>query len=213
MNLFELIEEFKRRSGRYDLDEGEIIKWLNLGIRYLDHITDFPKGTGVVQISVNEGDYSLCLQGDYRTIEAVYFVDESGKSPMTRLHIRDFINRFPNIKEVDRGKPQYFATTPRAPEGGYYMDITIAPPSDRAGVVEVLGKIFSIELSRNYIENWWSKYFPFAVIAAALYKYELIQYKNIEGANDYLKEVLNTVTGITYDFIEDDIVNIRRMEG
>jgi hypothetical protein len=91
--------------------------------------------------------------------------------------------------------------------------LLLSPPADKEYMLEVYGKWFSPNLSDTVQENAWSLGHSDTVIAAALYKLNLIKYRNTEGAKDYMGAIMSTLIGLDYDIAEEESNQVPRMEG
>ena len=91
--------------------------------------------------------------------------------------------------------------------------VIFGPPADHEYMLEIYGKWYSVALTDLVPDNNWSIFFPETVLAAALYKLNLIKYRNSEGAKDFATEISLTLQGLDYDRAEEDSVQITKMEG
>jgi hypothetical protein len=93
----------------------------------------------------------------------------------------------------------------------YYRGILIMPPVDTAGTITVLGHFKSKELSANGDTNFWTVNYPELLIQAANYSLESF-YRNTEGAKDWKNIIDETLVGIDYNLVEEEISGVNRME-
>lgn len=94
-----------------------------------------------------------------------------------------------------------------------YQRLIFNCPLDKEYQVEIFGKFYSIPVSNTALDNWWVLNFSETVLAAALYKMQLIFFKNSEGAKDYLSEVQVTTGQLNYDQAEQEGNAVSRMDG
>jgi hypothetical protein len=96
---------------------------------------------------------------------------------------------------------------------GNVRGLIFSPPADHEYMLEIFGKWFSVTLTTAIPDNQWSIYYPDTVLAAALYKLQLIKYRNTEGAKDYAAEISSTLTMMDYDTAEEESIQVDKMEG
>ena len=93
-----------------------------------------------------------------------------------------------------------------------YMGVIIAPPPDKASLLEVFGLFRSPTLSNDSDENYWSVMHPDILILAALYHLE-VSYRNSEGAKDWMNSLMLELQGVEKDWVEEDIAEVTQMTG
>lgn len=96
---------------------------------------------------------------------------------------------------------------------GNVRGLIFSPPADHEYMIEIFGKWYSVTLTDAIPDNNWSIYYPDTVMAAALYKLQLIKYRNTEGAKDYATEIMSTLTQLDFDRAEEVSNHVHRMEG
>jgi hypothetical protein len=84
-------------------------------------------------------------------------------------------------------------------------------PSDKAATITVVGQFKAKELDENDDQNFWSVHYPDLLIQAANYSLESF-YRNTEGAKDWKNVMTDTLQGIDYNLVEEDISGINQME-
>lgn len=94
---------------------------------------------------------------------------------------------------------------------GNVRGLLFAPPADHEYMLEIFGKFFSVQLTDAIPDNQWSINYPDTVMAAALYKLQLIKYRNTEGAKDYLVDVTSTLSLLDRDSAEEDADIVDKM--
>ena len=93
----------------------------------------------------------------------------------------------------------------------HYRGIILMAPSDKAATITILGQFKAKELSANGDTNFWSVHYPDLLIQAANYSLESF-YRNTEGAKDWRNVMTDTLEGIDYNLVEEDISGINQME-
>lgn len=93
----------------------------------------------------------------------------------------------------------------------YYRGIIVMPPVDTAGTITVLGQFKSKELSANNDTNFWSIHYPELLIQSANYSLESF-YRNTQGVKDWKAIIDETLIGIDYNLVEEDISGVNQME-
>lgn len=230
-----LIDEFKNLSGLIDITDATAILWLNRGIKFLDQQTDFQYSPARQAIVVSVDSWNTPFLSDCRSIRDVYLIDATdGRNPVEVLPHKRFYELYPNIPSADTGLP--IACTPAitiasniasavggAPtydnfvestlDGATYRSLIFNCKTDKEYQLEIFGKFYSIPLISGNEDNWWVLNFSETVLAAALYKLNLIMFRNSEGAKDYLVEIQETTKQLDFDGAEEAAEGIIRMEG
>ena len=93
----------------------------------------------------------------------------------------------------------------------YYRGIIVMPPVDTAGTITVLGQFKSKELAANNDTNFWSIHYPELLIQSANYSLESF-YRNTQGVKDWKAIIDETLIGIDYNLVEEDISGVNQME-
>jgi len=100
-----------------------------------------------------------------------------------------------------------------------YNGILIMPPPDGTYTVTIWGLFYSPTLTATLsgstwtqVKSYWTEVHPEILIEAALYKLEGF-YRNTEGAKDYKVALLDDVTGLDHDSVEEDLVGDSQMGG
>ena len=93
----------------------------------------------------------------------------------------------------------------------HYRGIIIMAPTDKAATITVLGQFKAKELDEDGDQNFWSVHYPELLIQAANYSLESF-YRNTEGAKDWKNIIDETLVGIDYNLVEEEISGVNRME-
>lgn len=87
---------------------------------------------------------------------------------------------------------------------GVSRGIAFAPRADKDYIIEVFGKFDSIPLSDTTVTNWWSENYPLLVVQAAMYVLDM-SYRNSSGGMELKGVIVDAVSGINNDAIEEEI--------
>jgi hypothetical protein len=90
-----------------------------------------------------------------------------------------------------------------------YLNAAIKFLDDRLGISVSNA---SPKLSEFVLNNWWSRDYPELLVRATLYQLEL-DYRNTEGAKDWLTSIDTDLRQIDYNIVEEQYEGINQMEG
>jgi hypothetical protein len=100
-----------------------------------------------------------------------------------------------------------------------YHGIVIMPPPDVAYTVTIWGLFYSPTLSATLsgstwtqVKSYWTEVHPEVLIEAALFKLEGF-YRNTDGAKDFKATLMEDVSGLDHDSVEEDLVGDMQMGG
>jgi hypothetical protein len=100
-----------------------------------------------------------------------------------------------------------------------YNGIVIMPPPDGIYTIEIVGLFYSPTLYATLADgtwtqsaSYWTEVHPETLIAAALFKLEGF-YRNTEGAKDFKATVMDDMTGLDFDLVEEDLTGTLQMGG
>lgn len=236
MNLGEIREWFAKDSGRYDLvtstgaDNGAD-KYIKAGQQWLDRRAKFLKQQGRVYRTLEAGDYLVQLE-TCRFINNVFVgTTEAGLTELRRVDIEEFRQLYVKpFDDITQGEPLiYVQTTLREAEAltpvegitGFrvvdsdwhdYTAIIISPPPDEEYHLEIHGEFFSVALSDDSDENFWTLNEPSILVKAGLRELEAF-YRNYSGVNDWTNSILQDLFEIEKDYIASEYGYIDQMEG
>ena len=237
MALANLRLDFIERTGREDLGNSAIDKYINDGIKTLDMLTNFDKAPARAFLVLSAGASSLDFSSECRLMKSVWVLEKSvGRFPLELVDADALSEYYSLPSTVGAGRPLYYS--PRiirahpdtfdpgvAPYTDYsefiditvayqsYRGITVMPKADKEYLIEIKGKFFSPPLvDTTMINNWWTVNQEEAVLLAALYRYE-IGMRNTEGSKDHMNGLLPIITGLDLDIAEEEAANVSIMEG
>lgn len=240
MNLLELRTKFISLSGRNDLANGDADNgadyYLNSGQRFLDRRYRFPKDTGIYPAVIPAGGWYVTVPY-CRAIKEVWVADRESRRQLEKKEVKEYLTIFnAPFESLTRGATLYYApavlrSIPEADRAtaattnavlGYmptlvgrhyeYNGVLLGPPTDIQLHVEIWGLFYSPSLVNNIDESYWSVVHPEVLIRAALYQLE-IDYRNTQGANDWLNALELHTAGIDMDTVEEEIAGSDQMEG
>lgn len=238
--LKEIRTQFVKLSGRYDLvvdtvdyaDAGA--DWyIRAGQRMLDKLAGFPKDLGRRFDTVSAGTYYTTFSG-CRAVKEVWAANSTSRWQLEFLDTVTFRNNYPGpYGSITSGKTTYFTKAhlrgipdfgPVDALSGYASEISpdtsqlattgivFMPPTEEEIQIEVWGLFDSPTLSNNSDVNFWSVNHEDALAFAALYKLE-VSYRNRQGANDWLTEIMRLVVDIDKDEVEEEANSAEEMSG
>lgn len=208
-------------------------------VRMLDRLVECDKAKGRYPVSITAGDFSVSFAYSCRAITEVWCLDSSsdGRWQLEKRTLAEMMSYYSDItSEIDTGQPVYYAPAllrpiPDTMTGtltdtyyGDFLDLVVSshwayngiifgPPSDNSYVLDIHGLFGSNQLSDDDDQNYWSIMFPDLLILATQYQVETQKYRNSQGAQDYLKAILEQIRWITADSIEQEIAEYDQMEG
>jgi len=211
--------------------------YINAGQRFLDRKYRFPKDVGIYPSVVAIGGWNVIFPF-CRAIKEVWVADvESGRRQLKKKSWQDFLSVYTEpFNTLERGSTLYYTPSilRSIPESdratasttsaivGYmptmsgphyaYNGILIGPPTDVQLHLEIHGLFYSPELTSDTEESYWSVNHPETLIRAALYELE-VDYRNTQGANDWMGAIETHAIGIDQDVVEEDIAEVDQMEG
>ena len=237
MNLSELRTKFVTFSGREDLitsdgDDNGADFFINAGQRFLDRRIDFRKSTGVYFKSVAVDAWYLKLDG-CRSVDKVWVNDVEDRWELEKKDLSWLYKEYPElISATDSGDASYWSpaelrgirTSDQDDQGDFFRyvlgevereDVTgivFLPPTDIALTVEIHGKFYSPELTKDAASSYWARVVPETLLMAALYRLEMF-YRNTDGAKDWLAGIDLDLLDIDKDTVHEDNVNVDQLEG
>ncbi len=234
MDTERLVEYFIEWSGRIDLNEDNVLDYLNEGQRFLDDQTDFAFSPGSYVQDLTIGTSFVILDYPSKTLETVKLYDLSGSfTTLTLLSLKELQSlstQLPAFKA--NGAPTFCAladsrkvslqdvnasltnkiglieTSSSARNTGIVFDCPIAS----AQTLHLKGKFYSPEICMDNETSWWAINHPFTLIHSALFKLE-INYRNSEGAKDWLSAIQLTLSNIDKNEAEVISNRVSNMEG
>jgi len=238
MNLLQLRTKFRTISGRFDLvnedgsDSGADF-YLNEGRKILDRSDETQKSWASCFRFIDVGRFSA--QFPYcRAVKEVWASTSTERWQLEKKNLQDLITDYmcnlPSEREV--GTPLYYspAVTRYIPESitmdsfeafiGFvdipmgvvheYNSILVnVPPSEKISV-EIKGLFYSMELTEDTDENYWSSVHPLLLIMAAMRQIEVVN-RNTQGVNDWDNAIGKEMSQIGFDLVEELIAGADEM--
>ncbi len=240
MNLIQIREKFKQLSGRYDLvnddnsDHGANF-FINEASRWLDRTVETQK-SWASYMRIVPIDSWYCRFPTARAIKEVWISTVDGKWQLEKKRIQDLVSEYlcsPPGSWVS-GTPTYYspAITRYIPENltpaalatfatyintlpvlsQEYNAVIFSSKVDKEALIEVIGLFYSMEMTDDNDENYWSSVHPMLLIQAA------IRQTYVVAANSPMLKVVEAninedLTRIGMDTVEQIIAEIDEMEG
>ena len=236
MELADLLNQFIRESGRYDLvnidgsDNGALY-YINRGQRLLDRRSTVANTEARNYQLIERGTYVVHIP-ECRTLREVWLlIDEEQRIPLVRDAWESLQKCYRKpLTALETGTPQFWAlgylrgvpsnATTLAETmhmfAGYVDTIAdesfdkdaffLYPVADREYGIQVVGDFYTPSLSSTITKTWWSVNHPELVIAAGRYWIEVAN-RNTEGTRDWLAIIDANLRDITNDFIENEVVD------
>lgn len=240
MNLLQIRTKFRDLSGRYDLvnddfsDNGSDF-FINEGGKWLDRTIETQKSWASFMAILNAGAWYVQFP-NARAIKEVWITTTEGKWQLEKKRLQDMMAAFFTQVPADwtNGTPEYYSpaitryipedVTPATlatfaafvgiitPATHDFNAIILSAPVDQNTLVEIIGLFYSILLTADDDENYWSTVHPLLLIQAA------IRQTYIVGGNKPLLDILNQgivddLGRIDKDLTEQMIAEIDEMEG
>ncbi len=243
MNLLEIRQQFRTLSGRNDLvtaagvDNGADF-FINAGMKWLD-IQGFQtkKSVGRVFRIAAIGDFAVTFPY-CRAIKEVWAATTAdGRWQLYKKDVQDFRETYYNVPSaitngiVTHYTPAYLRAVPKtestllsdfdaivgyadvmAGENYEFNGIIFMPPPSVETMIEVWGKFYTEPLEDDGDNNYWSVVHPSILIAAALREVEVFN-RNTQGVNDMTNTILDKLSGIDQDAVDEDLSEADQMEG
>jgi len=235
MDITDLRADFTRISGRADLNEAAVDRYVNRGQQFLDQRVDNKRSVARYFRDMPPGSTGLTFSSDCRAIHVVYVMDLESRTEVEKVVDHHALKAaYPNLPSgIDAGRPQFYSVAyirqspDDAPLGGLpffggYRDvvpdshdwngIVWLAPTDITYVFEVWGRWNSEALTTLKPSSWWSTNAYSTLLHAALYQLE-VDYRNTEGSKDWLNTITLDLADISFDDAEEDAATLTRMEG
>lgn len=237
-------QKFAEISGRFDLvtdytgtdytDNGADF-FLQAGQRELDRMYNTPKAVGRIWDTVAANIYFMKMQ-DCRAIQNVWLNNATSRIELKKAPYVDLKNDYGTIfSNITKKTPKWYAPAfirgmetiadsdmnTQATFINYIVDnsdsynaIIFLPPPDEAFDVEVKGLFYTDWPSAEGETSYWMEIHPMVSIWAGLYMLET-SYRNTEGANDWLRAIERSASGIDKDTVEEELSQetVLQMEG
>lgn len=216
--------------------------FLNAGQKFLDRMLDTGKMVARYPVILASGEYIAKSVG-IRSIKEVWVADSDGKTKLIPSTLSELKGEYDEeFSAVTQGTPAYYAPATLRPypdtlnsvTGMYnvsdlilnsagshftYNGVVVMPPCDGSYTIEIVGLFYSPTLSATLsgatwtqTKSYWTEVMPEVLIEAAIYKLQAM-YHNTGGAVDYKALVLEDVSGLDHDAVEEDLVGDMQMGG
>lgn len=216
--------------------------FLNAGQKYLDRMMSSGKAMARYPLQLTAGVYVAYCAG-LRAVKEVWIADVDGKTQLEPVSMNWLRNEYSeSFATVPYGVPKYYAPAvfrpfPDTATGGdltgmydtgdllvdgthFQMNgIVIMPPPETPYTLSIFGLFYSPTLYATLAAgvwtqsaSYWTEVHPDTLIAAALFKLEGF-YRNSEGAKDFKATVMDDVTGLDHDLVEEELAGSLQMGG
>jgi hypothetical protein len=234
MALLAVRTKFVQLSGRLDLanvttfaDNGA--DWfINAGIRMLDRKANHVKSFAWYNKDLTAGQYSLTPKYMQSVKEVWATKSDNVKVPLVRKTQSWLRENYGDQFSSVLGDPEIYApiVVGLAPELSTstlashptftnddedivyedhfaYSGILIFPAAQETTTISILGRFNSKILSTDTDKNFWTEMHPDICVLAAMWALEGF-YRNTEGQNDYLNSILDGLSDLDKDVVEDE---------
>lgn len=241
MNLLQIRQQFRELSGRFDLvnedgsDNGANF-FINEGRKFLDRLDETQKSWAshfkILEPGAFSASFPYC-----RALKEVWIADTTnGRRQLEKKRLQDLIEGYLTGLPSSRneGTPLYYSPciTRCIPEdaeagdigafAGYvevpagnaleYNTILLNVPVQYQSMLDIRGLFYSMELTSDDDENYWSSVHPMLLIMSALRQLEVVN-RNTQGVNDWTNAILSEMTQLGMDLVEELISEASQMEG
>lgn len=100
MDLTDLRADFIRISGRSELGNAEVDKYVNRGQNYLDLLTDFKHARARDFQVIAIGDMSVTFTSKCRVIQEVWVMDAVVRTELNKLDMNQFRTKYPELPSI-----------------------------------------------------------------------------------------------------------------
>lgn len=230
MTLLQIRTQVAKVSGRYDLVNPTTFADLGMDFyigaaqKFLDGLTDLPQSAQELSVDLAAGEYAVSLPG-VRAIEGVVAIkltpvegeddpilgEEYGLDRVQYMDLRVAMGGVGQLASADRSAPTVYtlvplrSTSPTATTEGN-RGIWVWPPVDGDYRIVVQGLTWSPELTAADDVSFWSVVHPELLVLATLHQLEVF-YRNSQGANDYLSQIMQLVRNLDNDTVSEAIAN------
>jgi hypothetical protein len=239
MNLLQIRQQFRILSGRYDLvnDDGSdngADFFIQEACKYLDRLDETQKSWATVYKWLPAGLFAVSFQ-TARAIKEVWVATADERWQLEKVKFQDFKANYMNVVNSlrEQGDAAYYTPllTRYIPENAMVTDleaftgfveipsgnaalynaIAIAPTTDVTLMVEITGLFYSMKLSIDTHENYWSIAHPMLLIMATMRQVEVIN-RNTQGVNDWDSAIRIDMQQLGFDLVEELIAEVDDME-
>jgi len=227
MTLLEIRVKFITLSGRYDLataspdfetDAGADF-FIVGGCRDLDLEVAQDRDLAFYTKTLTIGDYNFNV-AHCRAVKSLWYKDSDDEwNELVHKHYDELLTKYPKLDGTTDGTPAVWAREPLLRDPDNYVassvedvGVIFMPPSDTAYDMKLFGTFYSLELSGNTDENYWSVEHPNLLVLAALRHMEAFN-RNTQGWNDYNAMIQRYTFGLDKDVALSQMAADMQMEG
>lgn len=225
-----------------DFSDNGADRFLQAGQRLLDRKASFVKGYSWYKKDVSEGGYKLNFRY-CTAIKQVWAMEaDTDRYRLTRKDLDWIRAKYGKAyADLTTGSPSYYTpivanlgpdqvaltTSNYTDEFTYdyeeilfsdtadhfhYNAILWMPPLNKTYTISILGRFWSPILTGDTMETFWTEVHPDILVLSALYCLERT-YRNREGMADYMTAILDAISDLDRDMVEEEIQDHDRMEG
>lgn len=235
MDLTTMRESFRTETGRLDLADTGVDRFLNAGQRLLDARVNHDSGEARNFQMVKRGGFGVTFSSTCRVIHKVFVADlEGGRNLLKKGDQDELRSQFVQLfSQLGKGRPTFYipatlrvspdqATTGDLQAFTGYMDVLLGssakfngvifyPPADKQYMVEVWGSFYSPDLGDSCTSTWWLENHANLLLMAAQRALE-VSYRNSEGVKDWDAAMQPYLAAIEADQAEQEAVDIGGMD-
>ena len=237
MNLIELRKQLVSITGRYDLMNEDFTNngidfYINSGQHMLDKLGIATDNHVSMAVEIASGDYSASFNSKCLSVFEVFVNDTIERTPLERVDYYAMKEYYANLVSTEEAnRPEYYAlaslrileAASRDSLGAFlnlefqvpsvdYRGLIFMPPADKDYVIEVSGKFYSLELSDNNQETYWTTYAPEILIKAAMYQLYKLTGRS-RDADDIRSALNEEVADLDKMNVEEDVYITSEMGG
>lgn len=243
MSLLQVRKLFRQISGRFDLvsedgSDNGADQYINAGQKYLDRLDETQKSWGIcyrfaaanfwavqfplcravkeVWVSTSTKRWQLEKAKSLAWLTSEY-LSKPGSLRSTgnpTYYSPTIVRSMPDVNETPPADFEAFAGFVDVMSTNYYEynSILFAPPADEKLAFEIRGLFYSPELSEDDDKSYWSEANPMILVMAAMRQIEVVN-RNTQGVNDWTSSIMQEITGLGMDLVEELIAEADQMRG
>jgi len=219
--------KFIQLSGRYDLattspafetDAGADF-FIQGGARDLDLEVEQDRDLNYYEETIAINGYNLDV-ASCRAVRELWYKDSNDKWNKLDFKLyNELLDTYPKLNNTDSGTPAIWAREPLVQDPANYVANTIEdvgvifmPPTDTAYDFKLFGTFYSLSLTANTDNNYWSVEHPSLLVLAALRHLEGFN-RNTQGWNDYNNMISKYLQGLSKDVALSQMAEDMQMDG
>lgn len=227
-----IITDVRRRSGRYDLSDDDIIGYLNDAQKHLDRVVRRRQQRTQNLGTILAGAVCYTFSSRCRVIERVYAIQDCNRIMLRRITWREMRGHLRKVPQTGANCPIVYAEAMLHREPGYatlsdlagplgFQDtifspagkcngIFIHPPTTQEITIEVIGNWYDDILTVKWPYSWWIVNHADLLVKATLRELEIYM-RNSQGVSDYDMAIATDLKHVDFDQAEQDSVGIDRI--